>query len=82
MFYRLIRSWKLIVGNTSLKSIVDNMFDGIGVIDNKGNITQANKAWAKMLGYEKEEQVIGKNVAEFTVEEDTGIPPPINLKSR
>ena len=70
MFYSLINLWKLKAENSRLKSIVDNMFDGIGVLDNKGNVTQANKAFAQMLGYEEEEQVIGKNMTEFTVKED------------
>ncbi|MFC1824449.1 PAS domain-containing protein [Thermodesulfobacteriota bacterium] len=70
MFYRLFHSWKLKTGNSSLKSIVDNMFDGIGVLDNKGNVTQANRSFVQMLGYEEEGQVIGKNMTEFTVRED------------
>lgn len=53
-----------------LKNIIDNMFDGIGVLDNKGNIAHANNAFVKMLGYDKEEQIVGKNVSEFTIRED------------
>jgi PAS domain S-box-containing protein len=56
--------------NVRLKSIIDNMFDGIGVLDNKGSIAHANKAFVKMLGYDEEEQVVGKNISEFTIRED------------
>ncbi|MFC2048592.1 PAS domain S-box protein [Elusimicrobiota bacterium] len=53
-----------------LEVIMENMLDGISVLDTTGNVIQANRAFANMLGYEKAEQVIGKNMGEFTQEED------------
>ena len=37
---------------SKLTNITDNMFDGIGILDTKGNVTQANNAFVKMLGYD------------------------------
>jgi PAS domain S-box-containing protein len=44
-----------------LKSILDNTFDSIIMIDNKGIITTANKSTLETFGY-KEKELIGKNV--------------------
>jgi len=44
-----------------LKSILDNTFDSIIMIDSKGIITAANKSTLETFGY-KEKELIGKNV--------------------
>jgi len=53
-----------------LSSVVNATNDGVTVTDLAGTITDCNRAWLEMTGYEKEE-VIGKASAELcTAEED------------
>lgn len=47
------------------KILVDNLFEGIAVVDFTGNILFANPAVRKMLGYKSDEQKIGKNILNY-----------------
>ena len=48
-----------------LRKIFDSSLDGIIITDMKGYITEANKAFMKLVGYNKKE-VIGKHMVEFS----------------
>jgi PAS domain S-box-containing protein len=48
-----------------LGKVFDNSLDAIIVTDTKGYITEANKAFMKLVGYNKKE-VIGKHMVEFS----------------
>ena len=43
-------------------TILEAMVDGVGVIDVMGNIVQGNSALARMFGYKKMDEIIGKNL--------------------
>lgn len=45
---------------------MDNALDGIHIIDDQGNVLEANKAFCRMLGYTQEE-VLQLNVADWTI---------------
>ena len=47
------------------KILVDNLFEGILVLDFTGNILFANPAISKMLGYESGQKEISKNILNF-----------------
>ncbi len=47
------------------KILVDNLFEGILVLDFTGNILFANPAVRKMLGYNSDQNEIGKNILDF-----------------
>ena len=59
------RTEKLKETKDSLENIIESSLDCIVVTDSKGYITRANNSFMKLLGY-KEEEVIGKHVAEFS----------------
>ncbi|KPJ55683.1 MAG: hypothetical protein AMJ42_06415 [Deltaproteobacteria bacterium DG_8] len=48
-----------------LDNVIEGSLDCIVVSDSTGHITRANKSFFKLLGY-KEEEVIGKHIAEFS----------------
>jgi PAS domain S-box-containing protein len=47
------------------KILVDNLFEGILVLDFTGNIIFANPAIRKMLGYKSDDKNVGKNILNF-----------------
>jgi len=53
-----------------LEQIMNSTVDGISTLDITGNVIQSNRAFAELIGYESEKQIIGKNMAEFTRKED------------
>ncbi len=61
---------KLKTSEKRYRTILENMEDGYYEIDNKGNITFANKATGRLLGYTND-ALIGKNFKQFT-DKETG----------
>lgn len=51
-------------GQVKLDDIVHSMRSGLYVADNKGNISFANRAFAKMFRYESEKDIVGVNLAD------------------
>ncbi len=51
--------------------LLDDICAGIFVIDTLGDVLEVNRAAADMLGYSQEE-LVGKNIATFTLPEDIG----------
>jgi diguanylate cyclase (GGDEF)-like protein/PAS domain S-box-containing protein len=58
----------------SLEDVVDGMKNGFYVADSNGNISYANQAFARILGYSRREDILGLNMAEKLYErkEDRG----------
>jgi PAS domain-containing protein len=48
-----------------LSSAVEQSTEGMAIADLEGNLTYANKAWAKMHGYESFEDLIGRHLSIF-----------------
>jgi len=48
----------------NLEEVVDGMQNGFYVADRDGNISYANQAFARMLGYPRREEVLGLNMAD------------------
>jgi two-component system, sporulation sensor kinase E len=55
--------------NQKLKMLFDTAMEGITVVDEKDNLTFANRAFADMLGY-KEDELVGTSLQRFVGEED------------
>jgi len=55
---------KLKQSNDELKEIVNNSWDGIGIIDKNSKFIYANSAFSPILGYPKEE-ILGANFTSF-----------------
>lgn len=51
---------------------IESGIDGIVLVDLNGNLTYANRAAYKMLGYTNKDEVIGKSVKKFVVSEEDG----------
>jgi len=51
------------------QTLLQTASDGIHVVDEQGNIVEANEAFAKMLGYSREE-LLSMNVSEFDMQWD------------
>lgn len=51
------------------RALVDNSFEGILILTLEGNVLFANRALVKMLEYEMEDELIGRNVFEFLAPE-------------
>lgn len=49
------------------RSIFENAVEGIVLTDNDGNILTLNTAFSKMIGYERPEELYGKNIKELYV---------------
>jgi len=52
------------------RTLVESIEEGLGNIDEKENFIFANGAAAKIFGYAKKEELIGKNLREFTTPEE------------
>ncbi|MBF0620001.1 MAG: sensor domain-containing diguanylate cyclase [Candidatus Omnitrophica bacterium] len=48
----------------NLEDVVDDMKNGFYVADSQGNISFSNQAFARMLGYESKDEILGVNMAE------------------
>jgi len=57
-------------GRQRLEEIMENIIDGVGVSDAQGTVTQINKAFANMYGYDTADEVIGKNFFDLVAEEE------------
>ena len=53
-----------------MDNLIDSSLDCIVVADISGYLTRVNKYFLKLLGYEREEEVIGKHIAEFAPKEN------------
>ena len=67
--------------NHFLSSVVEQLAEGMAIADMDANLLFANSKWISMHGYEKEEELIGRNLSIFhnkkQIEEDVE---PFNLK--
>ena len=55
-----------------LSSAVESSINGIAIGDAKGNLTYANPALLEMWGYDHENEVLGRNAADFWQTRDEG----------
>lgn len=51
--------------------ILEAMVDGVTIVDNKGRVVQANKAFSEMYGYKSADEVTGKRVTEFIAKRES-----------
>ena len=49
---------------------VESSLSGIVIIDNDSNITYSNPAFRKMLGYSKNEKILGRKISDFFPSEE------------
>ncbi|PCJ37558.1 MAG: hypothetical protein COA99_12760 [Moraxellaceae bacterium] len=62
---QLIEELNIIRGNENkYRTIFNNLWDGVSVLDSEGIVVEANLAYCEMLGYEKDE-LIGQPVTNF-----------------
>ena len=47
-------------------NIIESSIDPIVITDSKGNITRINNAFLKLLGFEKQDQIIGQHMVTFS----------------
>jgi len=52
------------------RTLVESIEEGLGNVDEKENFILANRSAAKIFGYSKKEELIGKNLKEFTTPEE------------
>jgi len=52
------------------RALVETTQTGYGIIDSQGTVLDANTEYAKLTGHQRPEQVIGKNVLEWTAAHD------------
>ncbi len=57
-------------GRQRLEEIMGNIIDGVGVSDAQGTVTQINKAFANIYGYDTADEVIGKKFFDLVAEEE------------
>ncbi len=57
-------------GRQRLEEIMENIIDGVGVSDAQGTVTQINKAFANMYGYDTADEIIGKKFFDLLAEEE------------
>jgi len=50
---------------SNYRTLVDSMIEGLCIADENESITFTNDSMAKILGYQKAEEVIGRNLGEF-----------------
>lgn len=56
-----------------LQEIMDNVTDGIVTADGEGTILQVNPAMARMCGYSRPEEMLGRTFRSFIVERDAAM---------
>jgi PAS domain S-box-containing protein len=61
---------ELINSKRKYKSVIDAMQLGLLEVDNDDNILKANEAFCKILGYESEEELIGKSAINTLLDEE------------
>ncbi len=53
-----------------LRTILESVRDGIITVDMSGTIVSVNEALVHLHGYDREEELVGRNIAELIVERD------------
>ncbi len=61
---------KVEAGKERLEDIIDNMPDGVAIIDASGKIIEANKTIAEMYGYDTPDEMTGKTFSDYVAGED------------
>ena len=62
---------KLRVATDFMNSLIESSGDCITIADPSGYLTRINNYFLQMLGYEREEEVIGKHITDFGPKENT-----------
>jgi len=63
----ILKSYKKVADN--LRKYLNNLPDSLVVVNNKGIILDVNQQFIDLVGAENKNDIIGKNIAEFLVEE-------------
>jgi len=58
------------ISEEKYRTLVEEVSDGVFITDDKGDFLFANKALARIHGFEKPEELIGKNIVQFVAPEN------------
>ncbi len=74
------RTKDLNISETRFRDLVESLNDGVFETDGMGTMTFANRALAKIHGYEKAEEIVGLSIIDLVAPEDRGAILPIFIK--